>query len=293
MKIFCEHRLYPDEKTPLLEHYSKYSDVFIGFLPFFVVDNHNCKNKSSKEIITLEEAQNRHEIFKQIESLSNATIYGANMCYPEENEIYNYGKKIKWKTVVDSTSINDYKELHKALKTSIGAYNNQLRRYDLLDILNKYADKKNIWYPEEGDFDILTKKSIYNFLKENSIFKIIVEDEFFQTKKELDLNILSEYEFVKEIIRNDFYIYSENKSILFSISWDDFFFLIAIDKNIIEKDLIDCFFEGFWADERDTVLWDWENGEIDRLLKNNVAPKSKSNFFKKIFNLSAILFIGL
>jgi len=150
--------------------------------------------------------------------------------------------------------------------TSIGAFKKKLQREDLLEILNQYSDKNNIWHPTEGTFDFFTKSLIYEILTLNGIYEINVEDEFYENKKTINLNELTNSEFCDKIDFNDYYIYDKNKSILFAISWDYFFFFIAINEQVFSKQSIGTSFEGFWADEKCNHLWTWEEGEIERLL---------------------------
>lgn len=260
--------LYPDEETPVLKHYSEFDSVYIGLLPFFKLEKEHCETNSSKKVISLEESRKKDEIFEKIENYSNMTIYSSNECYPSDEEITQNGKKITWKEVIQNAKLNDNKELNKALMTSIGAFKKKLQREDLLEILNQYSDKNNIWHPTEGTFDFFTKSSIFEILKSNGISKVNVEDEFYENKKTIDLNDLSKNDFCDKIDFKDYYIYDKNKSILFAISWDYFFFFIAIKEKVFSKESIETKLEGFWADEKCSHLWTWEEGEIDRLLNS-------------------------
>jgi hypothetical protein len=260
--------LYPDEETPVLKHYSEFDSVYIGLLPFFKLDKEHCDTNSSKKVISIEEAREKDEIFEKIGNHSNVTIYSSNECYPSDEEISQNGKKVTWNEIIQSTKLNDNKELNKALMTSIGAFKKKLQREELLEILNQYSDKNNIWHPSEGAFDFFTKSSIFEILKSNGISKVDIEDEFYEHKKTIDLNDLTQSDFCEKIDFKDYYIYDKNKSILFAISWDYFFFFIAINEKVFSKKSIETSFEGFWADEKSDHLWTWEEGEIDRLLNS-------------------------
>jgi hypothetical protein len=261
--------LYPDEETPLLEHYSDFDNVYVGLLPFFKLNKENCDIKSSKKVISLEEAREKDKIFKKIDNYSNMIIYSSNECYPSDEEIAQNGTVLKWTEIIENTEIENQKELNKALMTSIGAFKKKLQRDDLLEILNQYTEKNNIWHLTEGTFDNFTKSSIYDLFKSVNFSEIQVEDEFYENKKVIDLSSLTKSDFCKKIDFKDYYIYSNDKSILFSIGWDYFFFFIAINENIFSKQAIEKHFEGFWASESDSHLWTWEKGEIDRLLSEN------------------------
>lgn len=275
---------YPDEETPLLEHYLDYDNVYIGLLPFFKLDKENCETNSSKKVISLEEAREKDDIFKNFQDYSNMTIYSSNECYPSNEEIVNSGTVIKWSEIIKNTVIVNSKELNKALMTSIGAWSKKLQRDDLLEALNQYTEKNNIWHPTEGTFDYFTKASIYDVMKSAKIDEIVVEDEFYENKKNIDLSNLTKNEFCEKIDLNDYYIYAKDKSILFSISWDFFFFFIAIKEKIFLKQDIEKYFEGFWATENDSHLWTWEKGELDRLLNTNKVIQ-KENWWNHCMNI--------
>lgn len=270
--------LYPDEETPVLKHYSEFDSVYVGLLPFFKLDKEHCVTNSSKKVISIEEAREKDKIFEKNENHSNATIYSSNECYPTDEEIYKNGKKVSWNEIIQSTKLNDYKELKKALMTSIGAFKKKLEREDLLNILNQYSDKNNVWHPTEGSYDLFTKSSIFEILTLYGIDEVVVEDEFYENKKTIDLTNSNKIVFCEKIDFKDYYIYDRNKSILFAISWDYFFFFVAINEKVFSKKSIETHFEGFWADEKCSHLWTWEDGEIDRLLNAKTERKKKKNW---------------
>ena len=256
MSIFTENKIYPEEETPLKEHFSEFYDsVYVASLPFFRIEN-ETKSKSFKasEKITVEQAKAETKELKSLK-LENVEIFTSNKDYPKEKEIYENGVLIKWKEIVSNTELSDSIELNRALKTSIGAYKKKLERQDLLKTLNDYTDLEKIWHPSEGGFDLFTKKKIYQAFKNFNKDIIIIVDEFFENTVELDLTKLSEYEFIDKIDYKDYYIYSSDREILFTIEWDSYFCLVAVDKNKIEY--IENHFEGFIADEKTTHLWDW------------------------------------
>ena len=275
------NNLYPDEETPVLKHYSEFDSVFVGLLPFFKLDKEHCDTNSSKKVISLEEARKKDEIFEKIENYSNMTIYSSNECYPTDEEISQNGKKVPWNEIIQGSKINDYKELNKALMTSIGAFYKKLERQDLMKNLNQYSDRNNIWHPTEGTFDFFTKSSIFELLKLNGIDEVVVEDEIYENKKTIDLTNSNKRDFCEKIDFKDYYIYDKNKSILFAISWDYFFYFIAINEEVFSKKSIETNFEGFWADEKCSHLWTWEEGEIDRLLNAKTEIKKKKNWWQQ------------
>lgn len=273
--------LYPDEETPVLKHYSEFDSVYVGLLPFFKLDKEQCDTNSSKKVISLEEARKKDEIFEKIENYSNMTMYSSNECYPTDEEISQNGKKVLWNEIIQNTELENYKELNKALMTSIGALKKKLERQDLLRILNQYSDKDNIWHPTEGAFDFFTKSSIFEILTLNGIDEVVVEEEFYESKKTIDLTNSNKIDFCEKIVFKDYYIYDKSKSVLFAISWDYFFYFVAINQKVFSKKSIESNLEGFWADEKCSHLWTWEEGEIDRLLNENTETKKKKNWWQQ------------
>jgi len=146
MDIFNDKKLYPNEDDSLVEHYSQYFDkIFIGLIPFFYVPNYSVKED-----------------------------------YPDDDKILENGIPISWTQIIEHTNIENFKDLNKALMTSIGAFKKVFERQDLLTILNNYTETQNIWDPTEGTFDVFTKKEIYNICKTYNLNSIIVQDEFYE-----------------------------------------------------------------------------------------------------------------
>jgi hypothetical protein len=280
MNIFTDNKIYPNEEIPLKEHFSKFYDsVFVAFLPFVRMDyDSDSRSFKASEQITVEEAKAKIKELEPLE-LENVEIFTSNKDYPKEKDIYQNGSKIKWQEIISKSKLSDYIELNRALKTSIGAYKKKLERQDLLKTLNDYTDFEKIWHPTEGGFDVFAKQSIFQTFKNFNINKVIAVDEFFDGSVEIDLNELTELEFIEKVDYKKYYIYSSNKEILFTIDWDSYFYLVAVNKDKIEY--IENIFEGFIADEKTTHLWDWKDGEINRIL-NQEKVIEKKPWWKRI-----------
>jgi hypothetical protein len=110
-------------------------------------------------------------------------------------------------------------------------------------------------------------------LKKNHV---IVINEYYDEMKELNFENISKEEFVDAVNFKDYYIFSKDESILFTISWDDFFFLIATKKENLKVVNGMTEIEGFIANDKDSHLWDWEEGEIEKIL-NSAAKSSKKS----------------
>lgn len=266
MNIFKDHRLYPQEDTPLLEHYAPFDAVFIGLLPFFKYDKTSIGTTSSKKLVSYNKALKNDASLERLGKRGNVEIYESNRDYPSDEEIAKRGRAIPWAQIIAATDLRNYKELNKTLMTSIGGFKKPLERQDLVAVLTNYTNKNKIWHPSEGGFDPFTKMQMYGLFKKLGNQEIWVEDEFYEQRFDMDLDKVSKSEFMDNIKCKDYYVYPKDRSILFSISWDYFFFFMAIKEHAISKKQIEGHFEGFWASPTDTHNWTWEEGEIQRLL---------------------------
>lgn len=261
MDIFTDNCLYPEENKLLLQHFSSYFDaVYIAFVPFFTLPKSAAiakRSKVSKKIISLEEAQEQDPIFKHLDLGVNRFIYTVDENYPDDEEIYADGQPVTWKHILNKTSLTNYKELNKALMTSIGALKSELQTPQALQRLKEFTEREGIFHPTEGVFDVFTKKQIYKLLKKIVQYPVVVVEEFYEETKQLDMTKIDEVSFISQIRFKDYYIYPQDKALLFTISWDYFFFFIAIDSCKIDMKDIEANFEGFWATEQDSHLWYW------------------------------------
>lgn len=273
--IFADYKIYPHEGK-IKDHFKDfYESAFIAFLPFFKVDRQHTDNpnfKKSKQI-THEEARQELDILKDFPPFI-ADIYSySNKDYPTEQEIFDSGQAISWDAIIKGSGLKDYSELNKALRTSIGALRQVFRRPELTEKLNNYTTNQSIWHPTEGGFDILSKVAIYKAFKLLDKNEIIVINEFYETTLTLELDKLTEFEFSEKVGYKDYYIYSSDKELLFTIEWDSFFFLIATGQEKMNKIISSNLFEGFICNEKTEHTWDYKEGEIQKYL--DIEEKQK------------------
>lgn len=286
--IFEEKNIYPHEEK-IKDHFKDfYGSIYVAYLPFFKIENHLSEKNNYKksEKITFEEAKKEIDILNNIPK-PNAEIFSySNEDYPTNTEIYNNGKIVSWKTIIEEANLKDKTELNKALRTSIGALRKIFRKPELCEKLNGYTTKNNVWHPTEGDFDIFSKMAIYRIFKMFNKNEILIVDEFYENNNVITLNELTEYEFIEKIEYGDYYIYSVDKEILFTIEWDSFFFLIATDKNKMEKIIEAKYFEGFLCDSNTTHNWDYLDDELEELLEIEKKQKkiTKNKNWWKFWN---------
>lgn len=262
MNIYTAQYLYPYYDISIKEHYKslKYS-VFITFLPFFKISNKQYQetNYQKSQQISLEEARAKNENYNRIQA-TNAIIYSYdNKNYPKDEEILKQGQIVTWDFIRINAGFKSYSEIYKALKTSIGAYNKAHVRDDLNKKLKTFVAKEQIWVPAEGAFDVITLTQIYHSFIHFNKFNIIVQDEFYHQTKELNLENLSMSDFINAIGGKDYYIYASDKSLLFTIEWDSFFFLICSDSNLLPDVISHASLEGFYANNSTTHAWEFED----------------------------------
>jgi hypothetical protein len=276
--IFTDKNIYPHEGK-IKDHFKDFYDtVFVAFLPFFQIDRQPTDKtnfKKSKQI-TFEEAKQEMDFLNNIPK-PNAEIYSySNNEYPTDEEIYKIGKTITWATLIKGAGLADYSELNKALRTSIGAVRKIFQRPELTEKLNKFSDSQNIWHPTEGGFDTLSKVAIYKTFKLLGKNQIIVTDEFYETTSILELDNLSDFEFSEKVSFKDYYVYSVDKEVLFTIEWDSFFFLIATDLKKMQQIIEENLFEGFLCNDKTQHEWDYNEGELKSLLDIEEKQKIKT-----------------
>jgi len=270
MSIFTEYKLYPNEEDFILSHYKGfYNSVFVAFLPFFRIKYQKSKNISVQKShqVSYEELITETELFANIQKFDAEIYSNKNTNYPTDKSIFEQGEIVNWQEVKDKTNFKDFAELNKALKTSIGSYRQVFKRPDLLEKLNLVTESEQIFHPTEGTFTPLAKVQIYNSLKHLKKNEIIVVDEYLETTKELNLNLIDVGEFVEKLEFKDYYIYPKDKSILFTVDWDSFFYLVCSNQVVLDEILKAVNFEGFFCTGETKHGWDWTTEELTSLLE--------------------------
>jgi len=266
MDIFAEKYLHPGFDKPIKKHFKKYFDtVFISFSPFFKLNSDKEKDRKFQKsnIITFSELKNEVDIIKDIPQINAEVFSYQNDKYPDYDEILSEGVEVKWEEIRKGCNFDEIRDVNKALKTSIGAYRKAFRKEELSKKLIEFANSNQIFFPTEGHFEVLSKVKIYRSLQLLGKSNVIVEDEFYQNKKEIIIKDMSEKEFVDIIEFKDYYIYDIDKTLLFSVGWDDFFFLICSTDEMISKTINEIDFEGIYCDENTETGWEMTKEEIE------------------------------
>jgi hypothetical protein len=228
----------------------------------------------------LEEFKAGDEVFANLPNF-NANVYSyENDEYPEDEMIFEKAETVSWEEVKIGANFSDHSEIYKALKTSIGSYRKVFERVDLYEKLMAFTEKAKVYHPSEGNFEVLSKIEIYKSLKRLGKNEIVVVDEFYESEKELDLTFVELKEFVEKVEYKDYYIYAKDKSVLFTIEWDSFFYLICSDKKTIYEILRESKIEGFFCKIENKHTWEWDEVELMKLLENESRTEKKSLWTK-------------
>jgi len=230
--IFDERLIYPLREKYKTYFKNYYDSIFVAFMPFFKIEDEDFKEG-----------------------------------WPTDQEIYESGTPVSWNTVIKGAGLKDEKELNKALVTSYGAPRHVFQRDDLFEKLLAFEEDQNIWRPKEDSFGIFSKISIYESLKFLGKNDVLFTDHNLETQP-TSLNDCTSLEFSEET-RHCKVIYSADKDILFTIYWDQPFFLIATSKSNLDVILKQGLFEGFVCNDETDGLWDYEKEELAKLFEED------------------------
>ena len=279
MDVFEEQKFYPNEKTPIKEHYSgSFDSVFLSFIPFFKIDEGRLDKSSFQRVhqITYPQFKSANPDLNLPENISADIYTNDNPDYPSDDEIRQYGSPVKWSEVRAGVGFESLAEIDKALGTTIGHYRAVFSRQDLADRLLQYAEDSRTFLPQEGTFDVFSKISILKAFRSLGKTLLIVRDEFLDKKTTIDITALTEEEFCKTIDFKDYYIHDADEELLFAIDWDDFFFLIAASSATLEAVLASGSFEGFHCDESTKTYWELGDDELAAGLATEAAGTSRA-----------------
>lgn len=267
MTIFKSPELYPDEFTPFLTHFYEFDAVFIACQPFIQIDKTNNSKKTEYISINYENAVAELPILKNI-SNENKNFFGINQNYPTEEEIIQFGNPYLWRQIIANTQIDSFRDLFVAFESATNQLRKELRRDDLGYILEKFVETHNLWYPTAGYYNYFTRKLIYDFLRLTDNWLVNAETELYDEKALLNLNLISEDNFLDTLEKFNYIYPRGQKDFLLSIEYDANFFIIAIKTDNIQKSLVEHIFEGFWVSDTQNHLWAWTKEEIAALPKN-------------------------
>jgi hypothetical protein len=153
----------------------------------------------------------------------------------KDDEIMKIYTPVYWKEIIHLCNLETSEELNTGLRTRIGALKNEFQRLDISESIERKCTASEISFPIEGKFDAFSKKCIFNFLIENSIFDILIAEEFLESPRRINLQEISEELFIGEIKWRDYYILDIRGRIAWFVDWDDFYYSVLGTKDMIEK----------------------------------------------------------
>jgi hypothetical protein len=261
MNIFKEKKFYPTDETTIKEHYSDtFNSVFLSFIPFFKINNESHINKSSFQRvhqISYPQFKKANPKLNLPETISGEVYSNDNPNYPTNDEILQYGSPVKWSEILPGVGFDSFAELNRALTTSIGGYRAEFARQELADSLLQYAADSRTFLPEEGTFDIFSKRAILNAFRGLGKASLVVHSEFLDKKTTIDITEITDEQFCTQIGSKDYYVHDVEEELLFAVDWDDFFFLIATSSPTMDSVLFDGSFEGFHCDDSTKTNWEF------------------------------------
>ncbi len=159
------------------------------------------------------------------------------------------------------------------MQSSIQSLKQVFRREDLEERLIEFTASNEIWHPEIDAYNPPAKIAIYKAFKLLGKNEVIVFNNDDGPDDILRIDELMESEFVKKIGHGDWHIYSSDKEILFTITWDTFYFLLATKDENMKKIIAANLFEVFLCDDKTEHGWEYEEGEIEKYLAIEAEQK--------------------
>ena len=99
---------------------------------------------------------------------------------------------------------------------------------------------------------------------------------------------LTDFEFSEKVSYADYYLYSSDKEILFTIEWDSFFYLIATHKDNMKQIRESNLFEGFLCDDETEHGWYYTDDDLQLLPESlgneDIVKAKKKNQWWKFWN---------
>ena len=191
-----------------------------------------------------------------------------NHSYPENSIIIDHGIKVLWRDIMQSTKLKNYSEIEIALNTYTKSVRDIFQRVDLCNFLEHLVENNNYFIPTSGVFDIFDTINIYNALKILKKSEILISDSFGDSKKTVRVNIdsIDQNDFVKNFNYCSNTIYSQDKEIVFFVQKDCFHYYIGSQQKNIDILTQQDLFEWFLCNENTENEWQYQKGELKRLI---------------------------
>lgn len=151
--------------------------------------------------------------------------------YPNNEEIFNIGKPISWRKIMNLSGLKSYKEIAVALLTSTGAFRKKYERADLANKLNSTLNQ-DLYYPAEDSTSVFLLESLLTVLCSKGAHKLYFSEPIFGKNGSLNLNKTTPIE-ICNLSGNELIVNDENMDYAFLSLFDSFTtLLIKKDENI-------------------------------------------------------------
>lgn len=153
--------------------------------------------------------------------------------YPSNADILAMGKPVSWSKILEKSKLRDYKELELALKSSIGALNENYVREDLAKKLSA-SIKTGMYYPTEDSTSVFLMNDLLKILSLKGAQDLYYSDPIFDKCGSLNIKSTNPIE-ICNLTDTELIITDENMNFGFFSVYDSFFTVFfSCDENINE-----------------------------------------------------------
>nr|WP_203288175.1 DUF2711 family protein [Metabacillus sp. cB07] len=160
--------------------------------------------------------------------------------YPSNEEIFNIGKPISWREIMNLSGLKSYKEIAVALLTSTGALKKEYERADLASKLNSSLNQ-DLYYPAEDSTSIFLLENLLTVLYSKGAHKLYFSEPTFGNSGSLNLYDTTLIE-ICNLSGNELIVTDENMDNAFMSLFDSFATLLITNEENIEHtvQLMNC-----------------------------------------------------
>ena len=173
--------------------------------------------------------------------------------YPNSDEMLNIGEPIKWKTVIQKTGLESYRQLGTALATSIGALKKGYANEHYSEILDSSIEP-NLFYPYDNEISPFLYESILKLISEKGAENVEYYNPYSKEMKSFSVADIKS-DILLELNMNESLITDNRNEYIFVGIFDQFYTLMvsktknisgALDKMGVEYILCDEKTKSYW-----------------------------------------------
>ena len=173
--------------------------------------------------------------------------------YPTDQEILQSGKPISWETMRKQSGLNNLEELAIALKSSIGALNENYLRKDLAKKLVACI-KDDLYYPYEDFPSVFLITDLLNVLSSKGAKQLSYSDPLLDKSEIVDVNQLDPLK-IFELALNELLITDENMDFAFMNVYDSFITIIMGKDDTLNDIVKTMSLEAIICDKNTYINW--------------------------------------